>query len=269
MGPSSLPCRLWGTCLGFQLIGVLGANFSRTLLTTGWDSENVTLPVAWTTDAESSRLWGDVPDVRAVYANASSPVAINMHQAGISPASFAESKPLSSTFTILGTSLDRGGKEFVATMESKEGNVYATQWHPEKPAVRAACGFFGVSLVATTGEGVHHGTCYSEPEFLMCPMHDTAASPSPTPQYEWTLTETAMNHGRVSIQTNGYPSLFFVDVARRNNRAFATPEAEAAALIYSYAATDSRTISSGFEQVRECRSAWLRCAIVGCHFEGT
>ena len=58
---------LWGTCLGHELIAVLGAG-SPTVLTGGFNAENYTEVVSWTPAAAASRLWGPAADVRALYA---------------------------------------------------------------------------------------------------------------------------------------------------------------------------------------------------------
>jgi len=124
---------LWGTCLGHELIGVLaaGLDYSTSPLSGGFDSENLTAPVAWTAAAADSRLWGAAPDVRAAFA-AGGGIAYNAHSQGFTPADFDASAPLAAAFTVLGTSVDRAGKAFVASMEGKTLPVYTTQWHPEK-----------------------------------------------------------------------------------------------------------------------------------------
>lgn len=124
---------LWGTCLGHELIGVLaaGLDYATSPLSGGFDSENLTAPVAWTADAAGSRLWGPAPDVRAAFA-AGGGIAYNAHTQGFTPADFDASAPLAAAFTVLGTSVDRAGKEFVASMEGKTLPVYTSQWHPEK-----------------------------------------------------------------------------------------------------------------------------------------
>ena len=122
---------LWGTCLGFELISVLAADNEGAVLTPNWDSENYTAPVAWTQTASTSRVWSN-PSVREAFTQVPA-IAFNAHTQGVSPANFAAAPALSSRFNILGTSLDRAGKEFVATMEGKDGlPIFATQWHPEK-----------------------------------------------------------------------------------------------------------------------------------------
>lgn len=119
---------LWGTCLGFELIAVLAGG--QGVLSPGWDSENLTATVAWAPAAQASRLWASA-DARAAFAAA--PIAFNAHTQGVAPSAFAAAPGLAGRFTALGTSLDRSGRPFVATMEGKAPlAIYATQWHPEK-----------------------------------------------------------------------------------------------------------------------------------------
>ena len=122
---------LWGTCLGPELISVLGAGADNSVLTGGFDAENLTLAVSWTAAAESSRLWGAVPDVRARFAGGA--IAMNAHSFGVTPDNFAANSRLSASFTVTATQTDRGGRAFTASMEGTGGvPIFTTQWHPEK-----------------------------------------------------------------------------------------------------------------------------------------
>ena len=108
-----------------------GLDYATSPLSGGFDSENLTVPVAWTPAAASSRLWGPAPDVRTAFEGS---IAYNAHTQGFTPADFAADAKLSAAFTVLGTSVDRAGKEFLASMEAKEAPIFTTQWHPEKAA---------------------------------------------------------------------------------------------------------------------------------------
>jgi gamma-glutamyl hydrolase len=122
---------LWGTCLGHELISVLGAGADNSVLTGGFDAENLTLSVGWTAAAATSRLWGGVPDVRARFAGGA--IAMNAHSFGVSPADFAANAPLSARFVVTATQTDRAGRAFTASMEGRDGlPIFSTQWHPEK-----------------------------------------------------------------------------------------------------------------------------------------
>lgn len=66
--------------------------------------------------------------------------------------------------------------------------------------------------------------------------------------YEW-LASQATNHSAVSVVANGYPALWFAQQARANDRAFARPADEQAALIYNYEPVFTLPkISTEFEQ---------------------
>jgi len=121
---------VWGTCMGFQELCMLqSANFS---LLTGFNSENYTVPLDFTSFAPESRLYGAAPsDVYTAFAT--EPITMNNHQYGVSPSSFAESPALVEFFDILSTNVDRDGKEFISGVESKKYPIYAVQYHPEKP----------------------------------------------------------------------------------------------------------------------------------------
>lgn len=176
---------LWGTCLGHELISVLGSGLSRDVLTTGFDSENISLPLVWTPAANSSSMWGGVPDIRAMYASPHA-IAMNAHQAGITPAAFAANPALVASFVVTSTAFDRKGVEFTATMEGKDGlPIYSSQSHFEKPA------------------------------YEMYPFENIV-------------------HTAASLIANNYGAIFFVEQARLNARGFASPDAEAAALIYNF-----------------------------------
>lgn len=122
---------IWGTCNGFEwLVQLAGGT-----LDTGFDSENISLPLEMTDAAPSSRLFSDLDaELYAILQDPNSTSAFNNHGAGITPDHFAGFSALSSTFTMLSTSADRNGQEFVSTMEAADARLpfYGVQWHPEK-----------------------------------------------------------------------------------------------------------------------------------------
>lgn len=67
------------------------------------------------------------------------------------------------------------------------------------------------------------------------------------PQFEWYIEE-GINHSFDSIQANSAIARFFVDQTRGNYRAFPSPDAEVAALIYNYRAYYTESADPGFEQ---------------------
>ena len=122
---------IWGTCNGFEwLVQLAGGT-----LDTGFDAENVSLPLDMTTAAPTSRLFS--PLDASLYAMLQDPEAtsaFNNHHAGITPERFAATPSLSEAFTVLSTSVDPNGVEFVSTMEAADDRLpfYGVQWHPEK-----------------------------------------------------------------------------------------------------------------------------------------
>jgi gamma-glutamyl hydrolase len=190
---------LWGTCLGHELTLMLASGADPALVTAGFDSENASWPLTPVQPAaSSSRLWGTAPpDVWAAFTG--QPIAMNSHQAGVTPAAFAASAPLSSRFRVLTTNLDRKGKAFVSSTEGVTLPIYTTQFHPEKPLFE--------------------------------------------------VQPTATDHSFASIVGNSYTQRFFVQQARANSRAFPTPAAEAAALIYNFAPAYTGPSGSEFAQV--------------------
>ena len=128
---------LWGTCLGFELISFLASGpVFPSPVTSGFDSENLTVPLAPTAAAtSSSRVWSAFMNANVSDILTTQPVTFNAHQSGVTPTNFAAFKNLSSTFTVLSTNTDRKGVPFVSTMEGQNGlPIFASQWHPEKVA---------------------------------------------------------------------------------------------------------------------------------------
>jgi len=118
---------IWGTCLGFEWL----VQLSGGTLDTGFDSENISLPLVMTDAAPDSKLFRNLDPSLYAMLQSNQSSALNNHGAGITPSHFA-SQRVSDTFTLLSTSFDRNGVEFVSTMEAKSYPFYGVQWHPEK-----------------------------------------------------------------------------------------------------------------------------------------
>jgi gamma-glutamyl hydrolase len=112
---------IWGTCQGFQLINILAAD-NAAVLTSGFDSEHLGLPLNFTTDAPTSRLYGSLP--ASVYATlATQDVTVNLHHEGVTPTNFHKFGA-SKQLTILSTNRDRKGREFISSVESKTHPIF-------------------------------------------------------------------------------------------------------------------------------------------------
>lgn len=102
------------------------------IMTSPFDAENISLPLTLTPGASTSRFLGSAPaDVLSILTTQS--VAMNSHQAGVTPKDFAAYPGAANRFTVLSTNVDRQGKEFVSTTQANTMPIYTTQWHPEKP----------------------------------------------------------------------------------------------------------------------------------------
>jgi gamma-glutamyl hydrolase len=118
---------MWGTCLGFEWIAQCHAGLS--VLSSGFDAENITLPLTFTADAISSRMYTSSPtDLLTLLANNN--VTMNNHEGGVTPVEFEAT--MADEFTLLSTNVDRQGMEFVSSYEHRTYPIYGTQYHPEK-----------------------------------------------------------------------------------------------------------------------------------------
>lgn len=129
------PFTLWGTCMGFQLLHVLGSGSNHSvLLEHAFDSYYISMPLVFTSAAKESWIF-DVDEIPVKLFNAfqTENITLNLHHDGIDPIAYEECPELGNTFTILSTNVDLNGKPFVSTFEAKKYPFYGAQWHPERP----------------------------------------------------------------------------------------------------------------------------------------
>ena len=181
---------LWGTCMGMQVLSILGARDPSVLLSYAYDSEDLQLPLNLTAAAATSALLceGCLPAaVRKTLTTRNA--TVNLHHDGVPPDAWRDHPRLATAFNVLSTNRDAKGKQFVSTIEATGGApVWGVQWHPERP------------------------------------------------QFEWTATMMRFIDRSEDVMTAMFAvASRLVSFARRNGRRFATPEAEAKALIYNCA----------------------------------
>jgi len=121
---------LWGTCLGLELLLVLTTG-DHGILRTVFDAENLSLPLNFTANAETSRMYGAAFQLPVANSLSSQAITSNEHTRGITPKDFQQ-PALSEFYSMLSTSQDRNGIEFVSSFEAKRHSIYAVQYHPEK-----------------------------------------------------------------------------------------------------------------------------------------
>lgn len=119
---------MWCTCMGFEwLIQAFGGT-----LESGYDSENVSLPLNFTSYAPTSRMFGSLK--KSLYYTMAGPntTAFNNHGMGYSPSQFEDVDELKEMFNVLSTSRDLNDRLFVSAVEAKDYPFYGVQFHPEK-----------------------------------------------------------------------------------------------------------------------------------------
>lgn len=149
---ASDPLAVWGTCQGFQLLHVLVANDTAALCTNCFDADDISWPLNFTSAALTHSLYGNIS--RSSYHDfASQPISMNYHVSGIDPQLYAPASPfpaLRRFFAMLSTNVDRKvvpllsasglvltavqGRPFVSSVQAREYPIFATQFHPERPA---------------------------------------------------------------------------------------------------------------------------------------
>eukprot|EP01013_Petalomonas_cantuscygni_P023277 TRINITY_DN44682_c0_g1_i1.p1 TRINITY_DN44682_c0_g1~~TRINITY_DN44682_c0_g1_i1.p1 ORF type:complete len:366 (-),score=56.41 TRINITY_DN44682_c0_g1_i1:340-1380(-) len=132
------------TCMGFQLLCVLAAGDNVSVLSTGFDSEDLPLPLNFTA-ASAASPWLRAFPAGLRSALAADPITTNLHHDGVDPSLFtptaggpaaahhAPNPVLSSALRLVSTNADRKGRPFASTVEAPYGHIVGTQWHPERP----------------------------------------------------------------------------------------------------------------------------------------
>lgn len=127
------PFPLWGACLGFEMLHIIISGLKKEDMLVSCDAENYSIPLEFTADAYTSRMFSSAQDGdRVMNILKEQAVTINMHQKCVPPEKFYANNNTAGFFKILSTNKDRKGVEFISTVEGKKYPIYGTQWHPEK-----------------------------------------------------------------------------------------------------------------------------------------
>ena len=131
-GEDSFPIH--GTCLGFQLLSILGGGGREDVLCDGCYEgvEGIPMALNFTSSARDSKLFRNLSST-LFEALRTQNLTSNEHHSGVLPTTFLSNDLLFKTFDVLSTNVDpKTGREFVSTIESKTRPYTGTQWHPEK-----------------------------------------------------------------------------------------------------------------------------------------
>ena len=123
---------VWGTCQGFQFLSILLANQNTSVLTPGWDSEALPLPLTFLPAAEQSSMYADAPvEVLNILQNEA--VTPNYHAFGVAADLFESNAALKANAVLLTKNADRKGKIFGSSLQGRTwSSVVAVQFHPER-----------------------------------------------------------------------------------------------------------------------------------------
>ena len=122
---------MWGTCLGFEVLAIITSQNSSLMGNISFASDNVSLPLDFTPDAKTSRMFGQAP-IDVIQNFATQNVTDNEHHNGVTPQEFIENPSLPAFYSVLSTNKDLNGVEFISTMEGRNYPIYGVQWHPER-----------------------------------------------------------------------------------------------------------------------------------------
>uniref|UniRef100_A0A8C5H789 Gamma-glutamyl hydrolase n=1 Tax=Gouania willdenowi TaxID=441366 RepID=A0A8C5H789_GOUWI len=125
---------IWGTCLGMQLLTVLVAEKN---LLTATPAENLSLPLDLTQEADTSRMFSEIPhELRCALTK--EPLTGNFHHYGLEVKNFNASTKLRNFFSVLSTNVANNGVHFVSTVEGKKYPFYGWRANLNFPHSRHA-----------------------------------------------------------------------------------------------------------------------------------
>jgi gamma-glutamyl hydrolase len=131
---------IWGTCFGFEMLLFLVGGFTTLKK---YDAHGF-YPMQITEEGHSSRMMRSFSKEYKVYLEKKKSTRQN-HAYGISIEDFMSNLHLRRFYTILATSVDDSGKEYVCAMEAKSFPIYGVQFHPERQKTTGAFADFFIS----------------------------------------------------------------------------------------------------------------------------
>jgi gamma-glutamyl hydrolase len=118
---------IWGTCFGFEVLMFIIGGFYKLKK---YPARGF-YPLEITDAGHNSRMFRSFPATYLHYLEHNKSCN-NNHEFGISPSDFNKNPHLRRFYSILATSIDDTGVEYVAAIEGRGHPVYGVQWHPER-----------------------------------------------------------------------------------------------------------------------------------------
>lgn len=129
------PFFLWGTCMGFQVLCSCAANTLDAITGPFPGMEPLMMALNFTSAQPSSKLLGNATTPQHILETlATKPSTLNWHQDIVSPSVWSTHPRMNELLTPLATNTVPSGEAvFVSAVESPVANIFATQFHPERP----------------------------------------------------------------------------------------------------------------------------------------
>ena len=121
---------IWGTCLGMEQMTTWPLDPPQNLLSNCTGAEAIPLPVNFTKEASTSKLYGNAPSY-ILDTLANEKITPNFHSFCLSMKTYLSNPALRSFYTVTTTNTDSSGLVYASSMESKQYPFYGVQWHPE------------------------------------------------------------------------------------------------------------------------------------------
>jgi len=118
---------IWGTCFGFEILVMIIGGIKRLK---PYPAHGF-YPISILDNAYTSKMLRNFSPRYLKYLVEQNSCN-NNHEFGISTKDFMNNKHLTHFYSILATSKDENGNEYVALIEAKYYPIYGVQWHPER-----------------------------------------------------------------------------------------------------------------------------------------
>eukprot|EP00434_Breviolum_minutum_P026161 symbB.v1.2.023128.t1/scaffold2095.1/size89733/3 len=127
---------IWCTCVGIHDLVQLTTGRVYAEFLTRTFAENLALPLHFQAGTGHLLFDDELFPGSSAYRDwlQSHPITFHHHQWGITPDTFHNIKELREKFEIVATSVDRRNQSFVSLMQGRRHSIFASAFHPEKPA---------------------------------------------------------------------------------------------------------------------------------------